>query len=56
MLFSVATARTIASVKDILKEVTVTMPIILMNGVCIYDLGKNEYINIESQPRPTKWR
>ena len=51
MLFSVATARSIASVKPILKEVNVTIPVILMNGVCIYDLMKNEYIKIETIPR-----
>lgn len=51
MLFSVATARSIASVKPILKEVNVTVPVILMNGVCIYDLTKNEYVKIETLPR-----
>lgn len=48
MLFSVATARSIASVKTILKDVAVTIPIVLMNGVCIYDLNKNEYIKVET--------
>lgn len=48
MLFSVATARSIASVKPILKEVNITVPVILMNGVCIYDLTRNEYIKIET--------
>jgi Cof subfamily protein (haloacid dehalogenase superfamily) len=47
MLFSIATARSIASVRTILKEVSVTIPIILMNGVCIYDLSKNQYIKVE---------
>ncbi len=51
MLFSVATARSIASVKPILKEVNVTVPVILMNGVCIYDLTKNEYIKVETLPK-----
>lgn len=50
MLFSVATARSIASVKPILKDVNVTVPVILMNGVCIYDLTKNEYIKVETLP------
>lgn len=50
MLFSVATARTIASVKTILKDVTVSVPIVLMNGVCIYDLQKNDYIKVETLP------
>lgn len=51
MLFSVATARSIASVKPILKEVNVIIPVILMNGVCIYDLTKNEYVKIETLPQ-----
>lgn len=48
MLFSVATARSIASAKTILKDVAIAMPIILMNGVCIYDLGKDKYIKVET--------
>ncbi len=48
MLFTVATARTIASVRDILRDVNISVPIVLMNGVCIYDLNKNDYIRIET--------
>ncbi len=48
--FSVATARSIASVKSILKDIKISVPIILMNGVCIYDLNKSEYISIEYLP------
>ncbi len=51
MLFSVATARSIASVKTILKDVKLSLPIILMNGVCIYDLGKDDYIKVETFPK-----
>lgn len=47
-LFTVATARSIASVKYIIKDLNLTLPIVLMNGVCIYDLAKQEYIKIES--------
>ncbi len=46
--FTVATARSIASVRTILKDVNMKLPIILMNGVCIYDLSKNEYIKVET--------
>jgi hypothetical protein len=46
--FTVATARSIASVRTILKDVTMKLPIILMNGVCIYDLSKNEYLKVET--------
>ncbi|MDF2538754.1 MAG: hypothetical protein K0S76_1775 [Herbinix sp.] len=48
LLFSVATARSIASVKPILKDLKVSVPIVLMNGVCIYDLNKKEYIKVET--------
>jgi Cof subfamily protein (haloacid dehalogenase superfamily) len=51
MLFSVATARTIASVKPILTKLAISVPIVLMNGVCIYDLHKNDYIKVETFPR-----
>lgn len=48
VLFTVATARTIASVKYILKDLNLTLPIILMNGVCIFDPVKKNYINVET--------
>jgi len=48
MLFSIATARTIASVETIIKDVAINMPIILMNGVCIYDMNKKQYIKVEA--------
>lgn len=51
MLFTIATARTIASAKTILKDVNISIPIILMNGVCIYDLHKDNYVKIEAFPR-----
>ena len=51
MLFSVATARSIASVKPILEKVSISVPIILMNGVCIYDLHKNDYVKVEAFSR-----
>ncbi len=47
LMFSIATARSIASVKPILKRLTINLPVVLMNGVCIYDLWREEYINIE---------
>ncbi len=47
LLFSVATARSIASVKILLKDLKLSVPIILMNGVCIYDLQKREYLKVE---------
>lgn len=51
ILFSVATARTIASVKHILKDINISLPIVLMNGVCVYDLNEKNYIKVETFPR-----
>ncbi len=56
MLFTVATARSIASVKPILKELDVSVPVVLMNGVCIYDLKRNDYIKVETLPRESVTR
>ncbi len=46
--FSVATARTAATSILILDEVTINVPIILMNGVLIYDMQKRQYIKKET--------
>lgn len=43
--FSVATARTIMSVQNILEGLELTAPAVLMTGVCLYDMGKREYIH-----------
>lgn len=45
--FSIATARTPATVENILCNVKVKEPIIVMNGVALYDLSKHEYIDVE---------
>lgn len=50
MLFTVATARSEASIKHILKDLKITVPLILMNGVCTYDFSKQKYIKIETLP------
>lgn len=44
--FTVATARTPATVVPILDEVNIDLPVALMNGVLIYDINKKEYIEI----------
>lgn len=49
--FTFATARTAASAVKIMADVKVNVPCILMNGVCIYDLEKREYVRTE---RPTE--
>ena len=46
--FTVATARTNATVVKMLSEVNIKLPVILMNGVTIYDIGKKEYVVTES--------
>lgn len=43
--FSVATARTIMSVRNILEGIKLTAPAVLMTGVCLYDMEKKEYIH-----------
>ena len=44
MDFTVATARTNATVSKILSGLTLRLPVILMNGVLIYDNIKGRYI------------
>ncbi|WMJ85565.1 HAD family hydrolase [Anaerocolumna sp. MB42-C2] len=50
MKFSIATARSAATVNDILKGIRLNLPVILMNGVLIYDFNLKTYINIEYLP------
>lgn len=46
--FTVATARTPATVVELLKGVDIKLPVILMNGVLIYDIKNNKYIDVKS--------
>ena len=46
--FSIATARTSASVSIIMKDIKLSYPIILMNGVLIYSTGQKRYVKINS--------
>jgi len=46
--FSIATARTSASVSIIMEGVKLTFPIILMNGVLIYSTDQKRYVKINS--------
>lgn len=43
---SVATARTSATVLKMLEKININTPIVLMNGVCIYDIKKSEYVKV----------
>lgn len=42
--FTVATARTFGSAGEILKDVPLSLPVILMNGVLVYDPVKQQYL------------
>ncbi len=46
--FTVATARTNATVVKMLSEVNITIPVILMNGVTIYDVKSSKYISTKN--------
>ncbi|HEX3043753.1 MAG TPA: HAD family hydrolase [Bacillota bacterium] len=51
--FSIATARTAATVVKILDGLQINLPVVLMNGVMIYDLKKAKYLKIEYVPEKT---
>lgn len=42
--FSVATARTAATVLHMLEDVSINVPIVLMNGVAVYDITAKKYV------------
>ena len=46
--FSVATARTGATVIQMLEGISVNVPVVLMNGVASYDMGEKKYVNIHT--------
>lgn len=45
--FAIATARSPATVSDILNGIDIKTPVILMNGVVIYDIENNRYIDVK---------
>lgn len=45
-LFSLATARTYSTVVPIMKEVNLNTPVVLMNGVCLYDITQRKMQDI----------
>ncbi len=47
-LFSLATARTFATVTEMFKDITLKLPLVLMNGVMIYDPVNREIITCHS--------
>lgn len=46
--FSVATARTHATVEKMLKDINISVPVILMNGVAIFDLNTKKYVAVQN--------
>ena len=48
--FSIATARSPATTAKILADLTLRIPIILMNGVLIQDTAENRYVKINKLP------
>lgn len=48
LCFSVATARTHATVAKMLSNVNISVPVILMNGVAIFDLNTKKYVSVQN--------
>ena len=44
MLFTIATARTPATVVPLLKQLQLDLPVVLMNGAVLYDIRNKHYI------------
>ena len=52
--FSVATARTLATVRQILQGLALNVPVVLMNGACLFDLQQDRYVRTEEINGPAK--
>ena len=50
MLFTIATARTPATVVELMRAVNIKMPVILMTGALVYDIVANNYLSVSSFP------
>ena len=50
MLFSIATARTPATVVELMADVKLRLPVVLMTGALIYDIASNNYLSVSSFP------
>ncbi|WP_010252530.1 Cof-type HAD-IIB family hydrolase [Acetivibrio cellulolyticus] len=51
--FSVATARSSATALKILEGLNIDVPVVLMNGVVIYDIAQKKYVKLEVIPTET---
>ena len=49
--FTIATARTPATVVDLLKGIDIKLPVILMNGVVTYDIHENKYLDVKDMKK-----
>ncbi|MBQ8942909.1 MAG: HAD hydrolase family protein, partial [Clostridia bacterium] len=49
-----ATARTAATVRGLLEGTGINTPVVLMNGVCVYDLRKNKYVKVSPISKEAK--
>ena len=45
--FTIATARTHATVEKMLKNVNISVPVVLMNGVAVFDLKTKKYVSVQ---------
>lgn len=50
MIFSFATARTQATAKKLTEKINISIPVVLMNGVIVYDLHTEKYVSVEEFP------
>lgn len=56
MLFTVATARTPATVVELMKDIRLSLPVILMTGALVYDIATHRYLSIRSFPNEVSSR
>lgn len=48
IFFTIATARTAATAVQLLSAININAPMILMNGVCIFDAAKGSYVKVNT--------
>ena len=48
--FSVATARSASTVVEILQGIQLNLPVVLMNGVFLYDIAADRYLDVQTIP------
>ena len=54
--FSVATARSASTVVEILQGIQLNLPVVLMNGVFLYDIAADRYLDVQTIPREAAQR